>query len=268
MAVRLAREKKAASPAISMVIITSVTIVLVSIAANYAYQVLDRQQGASELEAATKSIVTFDDAVRDVAWDRGGSRSTRFTLNRGYMNMALNKTLGVTVSDVQSGGYSTSYSTSTGYLWYSLPTDYVNYGNGYEAVILGDNETIISGTTESIGRVLLKQESGTVSIILSYRVHAWREGLTILSDATPVNYVDIMIVRISVTRNFILSGDFDLVARNVGLTTVSRGPYTVGSGNTCSVSVNLDGATSSLMLDLDPGMVVFNFIISDVRIST
>ena len=261
---RLGKDKKAASPAISMVIITAVTIVLVTVTASYAYQVLDFQQGASEFEAAKKSFLAFDDAVRDVAWDQGGSRSARFALNRGSLSVVLNTSLVLNVAEYPSA----NYSTSTGYVRYNLSTTYVTFGDGYESFILGDNRTIVSASAESFGRGLVKQEFGKASIILSYRVRAFREGPTTLVSSTQVSYVDVLIVRINATNTASYIGDFDLVARNTGLTTVTRGPYNVISGNICSISVSLGAATSSLIVNLDPGKVVFNFVIADIRIST
>ena len=261
---RLGENKRAASPAISMVIITAVTAILVLVAGNYAYQVLERQQGASEFDAVRKSFLAFDDAVRDVAWDRGGSRSARFTISRGSLNVVLNTSLVVNVAEYPSA----SYSTSTGYVQYGLSTSYVSFGEGYESYFLGDNHTVVSANAESFGRALVKQEFGKLSIIMGYRVRAFREGLTTLANSTQVNYVDILIVRINANVNASYVGDFDLTAKNTGLSTVSRGPYNVISGNICSVSVGIGTATSSVILNLDAQKVVFNFVIADVRIST
>ena len=44
-----------------MVIITAVTAILVLVSGNYAYQVLERQQGASEFDAVRKSFLAFED---------------------------------------------------------------------------------------------------------------------------------------------------------------------------------------------------------------
>ncbi|MBE0520382.1 hypothetical protein IBX35_05005, partial [Candidatus Bathyarchaeota archaeon] len=170
---RLRKNKKAASPAISMVIITAVTIVLVLVAGSYAYQTLERQQGASEFETVKKSILVFDDAVRDVAWDLGGSRSARFTINYGGLEIMPNNAEKGLPLDVSVAEYPDArYSDYTGYIRYSISTNYITFGNGYESYILGDNRTVVSAGTENLGQALIKQESGQVIITLGYRVQA------------------------------------------------------------------------------------------------
>jgi len=257
---RLRKNKKAASPAISMVIITAVTVVLVLVTGNYAYQVLERQRGASEFETVKKSILAFDDAVRDVAWDRGSSRSARFTANYGHLELVPDLLpLVINVTNYQN----VSYSTNTGYVRYSISTNYITFGNGYESYILGDNKTVVSAGTESFGRALVKQEPGWVNIILNYRVRAVRTSVV-----NGVNYVDILIIRIDVTKLSMYTGDFDLVARNIGITTKSSGIYDV-TGNNCTVSVSLGGQSSYVTIDLVPnGEVVFNFVVAEVQVTT
>ena len=73
----LRSNKLAASYAISAVVITASTIALVLVASTFAYQTLDQQRGKSEFNLVQKSLVNFDDAIRDVAWSLEGSRYTR-----------------------------------------------------------------------------------------------------------------------------------------------------------------------------------------------
>ena len=265
---RLRKNRKAASPAISAVIITAVTVVLVLVAGSYAYQTLERQRGASEFETVKKSILAFDDAVRDVAWDRGSSRSARFTANYGHLELVSDLLpLVINVTDYQN----VSYSTNTGCVRYSISTNYVTFGNGYESYILGDDKTVVSAGTESFGRALVKQESGWVNIFLNYRVRAMRTSVVNVSEGgqpVPVNYVDILIIRIMVTKGSMHTGDVDLVAKNMGITTNSSKLYNVNENKQCTVSVSLGGSSSSVIIGLVPGKVVFNFVIADVQIST
>lgn len=261
----LSRARKAVSPAISTVIITAVTVVLVVTASQFAYQTLDRQQGASELDTIEKSIIAFDDALRDIAWSRQGARSAHFTVNYGRLEVAPS-TLPLMINVIE---YPVSYSTSTGYLQYSISTDYVNYGNGYISYIFGDNRSVLPAGTASLGQALVKQEGGQVTVLLNYRVRAVLEGPATLVDSKLVNYVDILIISVYVPKRIQYSGDFDLVAKNLYVTTDSSGPYSL-IGDTCTVSVDLCGAVSSVLVSLEPNSdeVVFNFITAKVQITT
>jgi hypothetical protein len=261
------RNRKAASPAISMVIITATTIVLVLVASSYAYQVLERQRGASEFETVKKSFATFDDAVRDVAWDREGIRSARFTVQHGFLELIPNdsaKGLNLTIS---IDGYPARYSTYIGYLRYNISTNYVTYGYPYKSYLWGDERTVASKSSESFGVALIEQKSSMVSLKLYYRVRVVRSSVVQVNNKI-VNYVDILIIKITAAKWSTYIGDFDLKAENIGITTLSRGPYPLIQ-NSCDVSVMLGESSNSTSISLDyPGDVVFNFVVAEVSVST
>ncbi len=256
---KIIRNTKAASPAISMVVITAATVVLVLVAGTFAVQFLDRQQGSSEFDTLQKSLVTFDDAIRDISWDRGGSRSVRFTVNYGYVALLPNeKNIQITVDEYPEF----NYNISTGVVKYSIPTSYVSYGKGYKSYILGDEKTVISSPSESYSQLMASQHSNSLDYTLSYRVRVMEEG-----PSTIANYVDIIVIRLD-CANSTLMGDFDLVARNLGVATDST-QFAAG-GNTATVNVTLDDMVSeSVTVTLKQELpVVFNLIMAEVSVST
>lgn len=257
------KNRRAASPAISTMIITGVTVVLVLIASLYAYQNLNRQQGASEFETVQKSILAFDDALRDIAWSRQGARSAHFTVNYGLLEvLPFTSPLMINVAN-----YGVSYSTSTGYLQYSISTDYVNFADGYKSYILGDEKSAIPAGTEGFGQALIQQQSRWVNVLLNFRVRAVLEGPPTLVNSSLVSYVDILVIKIIVPSRSQYHGDFDLAARNMYLTTDSRGPYLL-NGTTCTILVNLRGTESSVPISVaGSDQVVFNFITSNIQIT-
>lgn len=262
----LRRSKKAVSPAISMVVITAVTVVLVLVAGAYAYQVLERQRGASELEAVKKSFITFDDAVRDVAWDKSGVRSTRFTVKYGLLEVVSDSAveglpINVTVDEFPNA----NYSGYTGYLRYNLSTYYVTFGDGYKSYIFGDEKTVISKSTENFGVALIEQSSNRVSLALYYRVRAMTTSVVNVNGMN-VSYVEILIIKITATNWSAYTGDFDLLAKSMNVTTK---PYFVSLPRPeCHVSVSLGESTSSMPLSLKSNDVVFNFVIAEVKVGT
>ncbi len=243
-----------------MVIITAVTAMLVLIAGSYAYQVLERQQGATEFDTIQKSFVTFDDGLKDVAWNRGGTRSTRFTVNYGKLQFLPSIPLSVAVQ-----GYPVSLNTSTGRVRYLISANYLTYGFGYKEHILGDDKTIVSASTENAGRAWIIQDS-SVNIFLDYRVRVLQEGQPTLVNSSLVNYVDILLIRTNLA-SATLKGDLDLTARNTGITTNSSGPFAIVGGG-CTISVTLGNLTNQITLALTGDKVVFNVIVSDVSIGT
>jgi len=256
-------DDRAVSPAISMVIIVAVTTLLVLVTSSYAFQVLDRQRGASEFDAVKKAFSTFDDALRSIAWNLDGTRSARFTLSYGHLDLVPNALpLMINVT-----GYSVSYSTNTGYLQYSISSNYITFGLEYQTYIIGDNKSVVTASTDTFGQAMISQDNGLVNIRLEYRVRALRTSVVNVSG-TLVNYVDIMLIKTNATRTTLQTSEFDLIARNVGIFTDSRGPYTV-INNQCTILVNLGGVTGSVTIDLTlPGNVVFNFVVANVQVST
>lgn len=261
-AIERLRKTMAMSPAVSMVIITASTIVMVLIASTYAYQVLERQRGASEFDAVKKSFIAFDDAVRDVALDKRGSRSARFTVSYGTLKLVPNALfLSINVDDYPD----VNYNDAVGYVRYEIPTDYVNPGSGYKEYILGDNKTVVTSITEDLCCALIEQESESVHLTLYYRVRIMGSTTVQVSGST-VNYVEILVVKLTATRFSAFKEDFDLTAKNVGITTQSFGPYAVDEDGSVTVTVTLGETTSSVDIDLNGEYVVFNLVIAQVSV--
>jgi len=276
----LRRDTKAASPAVSMVIITAATVVLVLVSSGYALQVLWRQQATAEFDAVQNSLSSFDDALRDIAWDRGGSRSVRFTTNYGNMRL-IDSSKEFTISAIGLND-TFSYEFTTSAVKYQMP-----YGYGYNAgtsgnespYILGDEKTVVSRLTDSFGQALVEQNSDFTSITLNYRVRVSEEGpiKTLEPSKTTVNYVDIFVIRLKCVSSEIGAGDFDLVCKNIGLDTKSYGVYSIAAATGAHISVS-DGTEpvgtepdSINLADLSLNYgdnVVLNLIVADVRVST
>ncbi len=261
----LRKDRRGASPAVSMVVITAATVVLVLVSGNYALQVLERQRGSNEFDTVQKSLLTFDDALRDIAFDRGGSRSVRFTTNYGYLELLPNsESLTVSAAEFPLLNFST---VKMGVVKYNIPTSYVTFGNGYSRYVLGNSSVAVSSATDSFGRLLASQQSGFLSLTLDYRVRVTREGPSTSISGSLVNYVDILVVRMNMSRPLSLIADFDLVARNLDINTTSQGPFTVSSPSVANVNVTLGGVPGTIPVSLDQGQVIFNLIVADVKVS-
>ncbi len=258
-------------------IITATTITLVLVASIYAYQVLEQQRGATEFAVAKESILAFNDALENIAWKQGAVRSSRFTIEYGYLQLIPNGTQygnTVIINATVDGGTETLYildnSNSTGFIKYYLSNKYVTFGQGYTSYILGSNSTLVVGSTGSYGRAVVEQkvqQAGWVTITLDYRVRAMRTSV-INVTGTLVNYVDIWVIKL-VTRDtspWSYVHDFDLKARCLQVQTTPYGPYTV-TQNSTTITVKVGNLTSWDPLPLEPGMVVFNVIVAEVQVS-
>ena len=264
----LRKDKKAASPAVSAVIITAATVVLVIVSSLYALQVLMRQEAQAEFGTAQNSLLAFDDALRDIAWDRDGSRSVRFTAKYGNMRLIDDgKSFSVNASGFKDAAgldayFSQEFSTSV--VKYQMPNSY-GLSESDSSYILGDSRPIVSSLSDSYGQALIVHESDITSITLNYRVRV-SEGGAIQVGSKTVHYVDIFVIRLISGNSIIGDTDFDLVCKNVGLTTNTSTEYTLNG----PISIAAIGGSESdtVHLTLTGDSVVFNMIISEVKVST
>ena len=266
------RHNRAVSYGISAIIITAVTVALVLAAFFYAYQVLDRQRGMSEFEIAQKSILAFNDALENVAWKLGAVRSTRFSIQYGYLQLipSVNSiTLRATVNGAWQSLSNATFPGSTGIIKYWLSTNYVTFDPNYESYILGNSSSVLSGSTESYGRSAIRQQTGWVTITLDYRVRTMRTAVINVAG-TDTNYVDIWVIKLSmlVPNAWSYIHDFSLQAKTLSVKTASY-RFTGVSNQTTSVSVQI-GTNPAQQVPITlvvPGSVVYNVVTADVQVS-
>ncbi len=258
-------EKLGVSYTISAVIMTATAITLTLVAASYAYQVLEQQRGANEFDATLKSFLAFNDALENVAWKPEASRSSRFTVNYGQLELIPNQLLEVNVIDYAGAGYQ----GSTGYIRYSTRTKYANFGEHYHSYFLGNNMTLSTGSG-TYGRGAITQNSGWIHLTLMYGVRAMKAS-TIETAQGTVNNVDIWIIAINIAKSSTNIGTFDLKAKCLDVTTLS---WAGGDGNgylvvngRCTIAVQLGDAVDTATIELDGNRVVFNFVIATVQVS-
>lgn len=257
------------SYAISAVIMTAVTIVLVIVASSYAYILLDQQRGAAEFEVAKESILAFDDALEHVAWQPDAAQSARFTISYGQLelipgghseasDLVVNAYVGTDVTDHPS--------ISTGFIRYSINNKYANFREGYRSYILGDGNLTVTSGTESLGRAVVEQTSGFVNITLDYRVRVMKTSETKVNNVT-VNYVNVWIIKLEIPKWSTYIHDFNLKARCHNVSTTAYGPYTVDGD--VKVTASLGAESSEVYItDLELGeKVVFNFIVAEVKVT-
>jgi len=252
---------------------TATTVALVLVAFFYAYQILDQQRGMSEFEIAKKSILAFDDALENVAWKPGAIRSTRFTAQYGHLQLLPNNksiNINAVVDGVTKPLSTLTYPGSTAVIKYWLSTNYVTLGSDFfPSYILGNNSSVISGSTDPYGRCVLEQQPGWVTMTLDYRVRAMRTAV-LKVNGIDTNYVDIWVIKVStvVTKAWSYVHDFDLIAKTMSVRTVSYPVYNVVNQN-AAISVQIGTGSpqqSSIALQV-PGTVVFNVVVADVQVS-
>jgi hypothetical protein len=253
-------------------IMTAVTVALVLAAFVYAYQMLNQQRGVSEWEIARKSILAYNDALENVAWKPGATRSTRFTAQYGYLQLipdANTITISATVNGVAQPLPNATYTIVTGSIKYWLSTEYVSFSPDYEMYILGNSSSLISSSSDSYGRAVINQQPGMVTMTLDYRVRAMKTSV-IDVNGVQTNYVDIWVIKLSmlVPSEWSYVNEFDLQAKTLSVVTASRS-FTGVTNQTSVVSVQIGSTPASqvpIVLTV-PGTVVYNVVVADVQVN-
>ncbi|MEJ2271503.1 MAG: hypothetical protein P8X91_03250 [Candidatus Bathyarchaeota archaeon] len=258
--------KSGASYAISAVVITASTIALVLVASTFAYQTLDQQRGKSEFNLIQKALLNFDDGIRDVAWSLEGSRYTRFVIDYGQLNLFPENSLDLIVTAKVGNNVLEPKTFKTGYIQYQIPIRYITFGQREPFYVLGDSKTIITEGTESLGSILVSQDSDLVSADLSYRVRAV-ETSVVNVGGFDTSYVNIWVVKMKIDSYSEYVGSLDLTARAQNLQTEPTAIYDVPPEGNCIIHVDFGNQSHEEILSLNGNKVVFNFIISTVEIS-
>ena len=253
-------------------LITGTTIVLVLVASIYAYQILEQQKGLSEFEVNEKSMLSYNDALENVAWKLQASSSTRFTVEYGYLELTPN-VYSIGINATLGSNYLLSNGTfpgSNGRIRYVISDKYTTFYDGYSSYILGNSSNVLVGSADSYGRAMVQQQGSWVSIVLDYRVRAMRTSVVNVAGKD-VNYVDIWVVRTKmvVTQPWSYVHDFDLKAKCTSIKTVTYGPYPVNSNPNAVISVRIGSTTTTGPVPLVTtfqSQVVFNVVVSEIQV--
>jgi hypothetical protein len=139
---RMLNNKKAASPAISTIIMTAATIVLVLVAMGYSNDFLGKRMAENEFSANRQFMLTTALQVDDMAWTIGRTQTVRYTSSYGTMKFqtaALNYTFEV----YDGSDWTTVFSNVTGMILFNMPVASYSMGNGYFERIYPSNSSFL-----------------------------------------------------------------------------------------------------------------------------
>jgi hypothetical protein len=140
-------------------------------------------------------------------------------------------------------------------------------GDGYTEYILGNESTIVAGSTEKLGQAVVQQEGKWLNVTLNYRFSAMKTS-EVQNGSQYITYVDVQMVKVIVAQRSSYVGEFDLKAKSTGsLTNATK--FTVTQGMIGTVSAKFGSGTlySWSTPSLQAGTVVFNFIVANVEVS-
>jgi hypothetical protein len=189
----LLRNNKAVSPAISTVILTAATIVMILVATSYANDYLNKKMAQNEFSANKQFMLTTGLQMDDIAWTVGRTQTIRYTTSYGAMqfkSLALNYTF-----EVSPDGnlWTTIAANETGMILYNMPINSYNLGNNYyEQVSRTTGSYVQEGASAPISDVFAAQKlpmpDGNFSRIVVVPTVRYLTSTIIGSGATATHY--------------------------------------------------------------------------------
>ena len=158
--VRLLKDKRAASPAISTVILTAAGIVMILIAMSYATNILNLKMAQNEYSTNKQFMQTTGQQIDDIAWTVGRSQTISYSCKEGnvkFQDAVLNYTFQI---HTISGWTNLTLSGKTGIILYNMPVSSYSLGNDYfERVPSNSNSSfLLSGASAPISQVLCEEK--------------------------------------------------------------------------------------------------------------
>ena len=151
---RFRRDKRAVSPAVSTVIVTSAVIVMVMVAMVYANNFLNARMAENEFGTNKQFMLTTALQLDDIAWTIGRTQTVRYSSQYGsvtFQNNAISYTIEVTT---QGGGEPLTFTYDTGIILFNMPSSVYTLGNDYfERVFPNDDNVTQNGATAAVSHV-------------------------------------------------------------------------------------------------------------------
>jgi hypothetical protein len=156
----LLKDKRAASPAISTVILTAAGIVMILIAMSYANNILSMKIAQNEYSTNKQFMQTTGQQIDDIAWSVGRSQTIAYSSKDGFVKFqeaVLNYTFQIHTG---SGWTNLSLSGKTGIILYNMPVSTYSMGNNYfERLPSGANNSfLLSGSSVPISQVICEEK--------------------------------------------------------------------------------------------------------------
>ena len=151
---RLRNDKKAISPAISTVIITSAIVTMLLVTVIFANGYLNAQLAENEFNSMEQFMQTIGQQIDDVAWTVGRTQTMDYASQYGqikFESASLNYALYVNSTNTWIGNF------STGALFFNMPTGSYNIANNYVELLTptSNSSFLLQGTSAPVCHVFV-----------------------------------------------------------------------------------------------------------------
>ncbi len=158
------KNEKAASPAISTMILTAAVVVMILVASSYASDFLNKRIAENEYSANKQFMLTTGLQIDDTAWTIGRTQTIRYTTNYGSMlfqSAALTYSFEVYYNSTGTWDPLTISENETGMIMFKLPVNMFTLGKDYFERISSSNGSIVKeGPSAPVTEVFCTEKFG------------------------------------------------------------------------------------------------------------
>lgn len=182
------RDKRAVSPAISSVIVTSAVVVLLLVTIVFANNLLDARLAENEFSAMEQFMQTIGLQIDDVAWTIGRTQTIRYASKYGHVNFE-SVTLNYQVYINRSGTWKPFLTNATGIILFNMPMSKYSRGNNYYEPIFpsSDDSFLQEGTSAPINHIfvvenLLMPDGNYIRVVVAPSIRLLNSTIKIGSE--------------------------------------------------------------------------------------
>jgi hypothetical protein len=253
------RDRRAVSPAVSSIILTSSVVTLLLITIVFANNFLDARLAENEFSAMKQFTQTFGLQIDDVAWIMGRTQTTRYASKYGQVDFETSA-LNYTVYVDKGSGYVYLTSNCTGILLYNMPTSKYSLGNNYYEGIFpsSDHAFLQQGTSAPVSHVyviekLPMNDGDYIRVVVAPTLRML--NTTITAGGEVKNYFKLYLPILSLGTSPHHSQSVTLTGKNVTV-------KTDGSVNSIRISVTFP----KVSLGFDEDFFMFDSIVEEVNV--
>ena len=157
---RSRKKKRALSPVMSTVILTSVIVVLLLVAIGFANSFLNARIAENEFASMKQFMQTVGLQTDDVAWIPGRTQTTRYASKYGQVKF---QSLALNYSFYFDGSPTINFSYGAGVVLFNMPVRRYSLGDNYfETVFPSSNRFLQNGTSAPVCRVSVVEQLSMV----------------------------------------------------------------------------------------------------------
>jgi hypothetical protein len=152
--VRLRKDKRAVSPAVSTVILTAAVIVMILVAMGFANNFLDARMAENEFSTNKQFMLTTGLQIDDIAWTIGRTQTVRYSSQYGNMKV-LSPAVTYTFEVYDGSSWETLFSNTTGMISFNVPVSIYSVSNNYfERILPSSNGSFLqAGPSAPVSQV-------------------------------------------------------------------------------------------------------------------